>query len=147
MATDASSQNFANHQKFVPAFHYVAVPILLVNVIYSAYVAVTFFALDSVIALLVAVALMIIAFLARIFALGAQDRVIRLEERLRLYDLLPPDQKGTIDNLTTAQLIGLRFASDGEVGALVTTVTAEGIQDRKEIKQRVTNWRADHQRL
>ena len=147
MATDAPSQNYANHQKFIPAFHYVAVPILLVNVIYSGYVAVTSFALDSVIALLVAVALMIIAFLARVFALGAQDRVIRLEERLRLYDLLPPDQKGTIDNLTTAQLIGLRFASDGEVGALVATVTAEGIQDRTEIKQRVTNWRADNQRL
>ncbi len=147
MATDAPSQDYANHQKFVPAFHYVAVPILLVNVIYTGYVAVTTFALDSVIALLVAVALMIIAFLARVFALGAQDRVIRLEERLRLYDLLPPDQRGAVDNLTTAQLIGLRFASDGEVGALVTTVTAEGIQDRKEIKQRVTNWRADHQRL
>ncbi len=147
MATDAPSQNFANHQKFVPAFHYVALPILMINVIYSGYVAATSFSVDSVIALLVAVALVIIGLLARLFALGAQDRVIRLEERLRLYDLLSPDQKGTIDNLTTAQLIGLRFASDGEVGALVTTVTAEGIQDRKEIKQRVTNWRADHQRL
>jgi hypothetical protein len=66
---------------------------------------------------------------------------------MRLRELLPPDQGGVIDNLTTEQLIALRFASDGEVGALVATVTAEGIQDRKEIKKRVTNWRADHQRL
>jgi hypothetical protein len=66
---------------------------------------------------------------------------------MRLHDLLPPDQRGAIDNLTTGQLIALRFASDGEVGALVATVTTEGIQNRKEIKKRVTNWRADHQRL
>ena len=85
MATAAPSQDFKNHQKFVPAFHYVALPLLLVNLIYSGYVAVTSFSLDSVMALLLAVAVMIVAFLARFFALGAQDRVIRLEERLRLH--------------------------------------------------------------
>ena len=125
----------------------VALPILLINVIYSGYVAATSFSVDSVIGLLVAVALILVAFFARIFALGAQDRVIRLEERLRLRDLLPPDQKDTIDKLTTAQLIGLRFASDGEVVALVEAVSTEGIEDREEIKKRVTNWRADHQRV
>ncbi|MCH7891425.1 MAG: hypothetical protein IH921_07980 [Gemmatimonadetes bacterium] len=147
MATAAPSQDFKNHQKFVPAFHYVALPLLLVNLIYSGYVTVTSFSLDSVMALLLAVAVMIVAFLARVFALGAQDRVIRLEERLRLHELLPPDQKHDIDKLTTGQLIALRFASDGEVAALVATVRAEGIEDRNEIKKRVTNWRADHQRL
>ncbi len=147
MATAAPSQNFKNHQKFVPAFHYVAIPLLLVNLIYSGYVTVTSFSLDSVMALLLAVALMIVAFLARVFALAAQDRVIRLEERLRLHELLPPDQKHHVDELTTGQLIALRFASDGEVAALVTTVRTEGIEDRNEIKKRVTNWRADHQRV
>ena len=146
MATAAADQNFDNHQKFVPGFHYVALPILLINVIYSGFLTATSFSVGSVIGLLVAIALVIVGLFARTFALGAQDRVIRLEERLRLRDLLP-DQSGTIDNLTTAQLIGLRFASDGEVGALVATVTAEGIEDRKEIKKRVTNWRPDHQRL
>ena len=147
MTTVAPAQNYDNHVKFVPAFHYVAVPLLMVNLIYSGYVAVTSFSLDSVMALLLAVALMIVAFLARIFALGAQDRVIRLEERLRLHELLPPDQKDTIAKLTTAQLIALRFASNGEVPDLVAAVTAEGIQSRKEIKKRVKNWRADHQRV
>ena len=146
MATATADQNFDNHQKFVPGFHYVALPILLINVIYSGFLTATSFSVDSVIGLLVAIALVIVGLFARLFALGAQDRVIRLEERLRLRDLLP-DQSGTIDNLTTAQLIGLRFASDGEVGALVATVTAEGIEDRKEIKKRVTNWRPDNQRL
>ena len=88
-----------------------------------------------------------VMFYARLFALGAQDRVIRLEEKLRLRDLLPPEQKHTINKLTTEQLIGLRFASDGEVGALVATVSTEGIDDRDEIKKRVTNWRPDHQRV
>jgi uncharacterized membrane protein YciS (DUF1049 family) len=146
MATAAPPQDYKNHRKFVPAFHYVAVPILLVNVIYSGYVAATSFALGSVIALLVAIALLIVAFLARIFALGAQDRVIRLEERMRLHDLLP-DQRGEVDKLTTGQLIALRFASDGEVGDLVAAVVAEDIGDREVIKKRVKNWRADHQRL
>ena len=147
MATDGPPQSYANHQKSVPGFHYVALPILMINLFYSGYVAATSFSVDSVISFLVALALVIIGLFARLFALGAQDRVIRLEERMRLRELLPPDQGGVIDNLTTEQLIALRFASDGEVGALVATVTAEGIQDRKEIKKRVTNWRADHQRL
>ena len=147
MATAAPAQNYDNHQKFVPGFHAVAFGILAVNFFYSLYVAVTAFSVDSVIALLLAFGLIMVMFYARFFALGAQDRIIRLEERLRLHDLLPPEQKGTIDKLTTAQLIGLRFASDGEVVALVEAVCAEGIEDRDEIKKRVTNWRADHQRL
>ena len=147
MATAAPAQNYDNHRKFVPGFHAVAFGILAINFFYSLYVAITDLSLHSVIALLLAIGLIMVMFYARLFALGAQDRVIRLEERLRLHDLLPPDQKHVIDKLTTAQLIGLRFASDGEVPALVATVSAEGIEDREEIKKRVTNWRADHQRL
>ncbi len=146
MATDAPSQDYNNHRKFVRGFHYVALPILMVNLVYSGFVVVTSFSVDSVIGLFVAFALVMIGLYARLFALGAQDRVIRLEERLRLRALLP-DQTGTIDQLTTGQLVGLRFASDGEVGELVAAVAAEGIEKADEIKKRVTNWRADHQRL
>ena len=146
MATDAPPQNFANHRKFVRGFHLVALPILMVNLVYSGFVAVTSLSVESVIALFVAFALVMIGLYARLFALGAQDRVIRLEERMRLRALLP-DQARTIDQLTTRQLIGLRFASDGEVGELVAAVATEGIEKADEIKKRVTNWRADHQRL
>lgn len=146
MATAAPPQNFANHRKFVRGFHYVALPILMINLVYSGFVAVTSFSMDSVIALFVAFALVMIGLYARLFALGAQDRVIRLEERMRLRALLP-DQASTIDQLTTPQLVGLRFASDGEVGELVAAVATEGIEKADEIKKRVTNWRADHQRL
>lgn len=146
MATAAPPQDFANHRKFVRGFHLVALPILMVNLVYSGFVAVTSFSVDSVIALFVAFALVMIGLYARLFALGAQDRVIRLEERMRLRALLP-DQTRTIDQLTTRQLVGLRFASDGEVGELVAAVASEGIEKADEIKKRVTNWRADHQRL
>ena len=146
MATADPAQDYANHRKFVRGFHLVALPILLVNLIYSAFVVVTSFSVDSVMGVLVALALMLVAFYARIFALGAQDRVIRLEERMRLHELLP-DQGGQVDKLTTGQLIALRFASDGEVGELVSAVATEGIGDREAIKKRVKDWRADHQRL
>ena len=146
MATAAPTQDYDNHRKFVRGFHIVALPILLVNLIFSAFVVVTSFSVDSVIGVLVAVALILIGLYARIFALGAQDRIIRLEERMRLHDLLP-DQRQEVDKLTTGQLVALRFASDGEVGELIAAVTAEEIGDREVIKKRVKNWRADHQRL
>lgn len=147
MASAAPPQDYDNHRMFVPGYHYVAFGLIAINLLYSLYETVTSFSVDSVMAVLLAVGLVLVFFYARIFALRAQDRVIRLEERLRLHDLLASDQKDTIGKLTAEQLIGLRFASDGEVAALVATVTAEGIQDREEIKKRVTNWRPDHQRV
>lgn len=147
MTTAASAQNYDNHRKFVRGYHVVAFGLLALNFFYSLYRVVTTLSMDSVMALLLAFALILVMFYARIFALRAQDRVIRLEEQLRLSELLPPDQKHTIDQLTTSQLIGLRFASDGEVATLVAAVIAEGIEDREEIKKRVTNWRPDYQQL
>ena len=147
MATATTDQNYGNHRKFVRGYHVVAFSILMINLIYSVYVAVTSFSVGAVVGLLLAVGLLMIAFYARIFALGAQDRVIRLEEQLRLRELLPPDQQAVIGKLSTAQLIALRFASDAEVGELAVAVTAEGIEDRDVIKKRVKNWRPDNQRL
>ena len=89
MTTVVPFQNYDNHRKFVPGYHYVAMMTLLINVIYAGYVAVTSFTLGSVMGLFLAVGLVMLGFYARFFALSAQDRVIRLEERLRLRDLLP----------------------------------------------------------
>lgn len=142
----AIPQNYENHRKFVPLFHFVASPVLAINLIWSLYVIVTSFSMGAVVGVLLAVALIIIFLYSRLFAMAVQDRVIRLEERLRLERLLPPEQRDVIPELTTEQLVGLRFASDGEVAELVTAVVEEGIRNREEIKKRVKHWRADHQR-
>ncbi len=73
--------------------------------------------------------------------------MIRLEERLRMEEVLPEDLKGRIGEFTTEQLIALRFASDEELPELARRVLDEGISDRKDIKKAVTSWRADHQRI
>ena len=146
MASSAS-QNFENHAKFVPMYHMVAFPMIASFVLYSLYMLITAFSLASVMFLLFAMGVIIAVLFARLFPLAAQDRIIRLEERLRLHDLLPQEQHDTIGQLTTEQLIGLRFASDDEVADLITAVVSEGIKDRTEIKKRVKNWRPDHQRV
>ena len=94
-------QTFKSHTKNVPLFHFVALPILLLNVIWSLVRAATDFSAHTAIGIVVAFALLVVAFFARVFALGAQDRVIRLEERLRMQHLLPDDLKPRINDFTT----------------------------------------------
>lgn len=143
----ADTQNFANHRKFVPMFHYVAAPILLGNVLVHAYDVFRGPNLATVWGLLVAMALMISLFAARLFALGAQDRVIRLEERLRMRELLPADLQARIPEITREQIIGLRFASDEEPPGLVAQVLRDNIQKRDAVKKLVKHWRADGHQL
>ena len=140
------SQSFESHAKLVPAFHYFTLPVLLGNLLWQVYGAVVGFSVAAVGSVLVAAALMTAAVFARVFALGAQDRVIRLEERLRLGDLAP-DLKPRLDELTIEQVVGLRFASDAEAPALARKVLHEKLADRKAIKQMVQTWRPDDARL
>ena len=84
---------------------------------------------------------------ARAFAVQGQDRVIRLEERLRMERLLPDELKPRINDFTMDQLIALRFASDAELPGLARKVLDEDIGDRKTIKQMIVTWRADYQRV
>ncbi len=142
-----TTQTYKTHAKFVPLFHYVALPILLVNILVSAYYAVRAPGLPSVWSLLMGVALFLGALFARVFALAAQDRVIRLEERMRMKELLPADLKGRIPEFTREQIIGLRFASDGELPELAATVLRDNIQKRDDVKKMVKNWRADDHQL
>src|SRR5262249_53003583 len=100
----------------------------------------------SIVGLLLALALATGFLFARVFALSVQDRVIRLEERLRLIRLLPGDLKPRIDEFTVSQLVALRFACDEELPALAKRVLVENLQSRKTIKQLVKNWRPDYQR-
>lgn len=146
MANDPSSQSFKNHAKIVPLYHGVALPILVVNAVWSLYRAVTRPAWDTALAALLGVALVIMFLFARVFALTVQDRIIRLEMRLRLRELLPADLIPRMPEFTTGQLVALRFASDRELPVLARRVLDDRLQDRKAIKQLITDWQADHLR-
>jgi hypothetical protein len=137
------AQNFENHAKIVPAFHYFILPVLAINFGRSIYQAAHRFSADSVISVLLAAALILLALHARMFALTVQDRVIRLEMRLRLRNLLPPDQHGRIADFTVAQLVALRFAGDAELPGLARKVLDEKLDDRKTIKKMIQNWQTD----
>ncbi len=139
-------QNFANHTRFVPAFHYVAAPILLLNV-GSAVSNLGDPSFSAVLDLLVAIALVIVFLYARVFALKAQDRVIRLEMRLRMRELLPDDLQGRINEFTTTQMVGLRFAGDAELPDLARKVLDENIAAATPIKKLITDWQGDYDRV
>jgi hypothetical protein len=141
-----ASQNLSNHGKFVPLYHFVAVPILVANFIRAAWRAILNPAGDTAFGALVAAALVIAIFLARMFALRVQDRVIRLEMRLRLRELLPPDLQPRIPEFEPGQLVALRFAGDRELPALARRVLDERLQDKKAIKKMIVDWQADHLR-
>jgi hypothetical protein len=139
-------QTYQNHGRIVPAYHFVAFPLFAINVFWALYQVVTNFSWGGVIAFGVSVALIILFFQARLMALFVQDRVIRLEERIRMSDLLPGDLQPRINDFTVKQLVALRFASDEELPELARKVLDENIVDQKVIKQLIKNWRADYQR-
>ena len=140
-------QNFANHTRFVPAYHYVAFPILLLNFIWAIRGLLGDISFDAILNILVAVALIIVALFARVFALKAQDRLIRLEMRLRMRELLPEDLQGRISDFTPTQMVGLRFASDAELPELARTVLDGNITTVTPIKKMITDWQADNFRV
>lgn len=136
-------QNFQNHTKTVPAFHIFTTLLILVNAIWAIYRVATDFSGDRVMTLAAAVALVMLFWFVRSFPLTVQDRVIRLEMRLRLAQLLPSDLKPRINELSIGQLCALRFASDAELPELTRTVLNDHIADRKAIKQMIKTWEAD----
>lgn len=140
-------QNFANHVKLVPTFHFFVVPVLTLNFVWSIFKLVhTWFMWDAFIGVLTAAALVVLAFRARLFALRVQDRVIRLEERMRFERLLPEDLKARIGEFQPGQLVALRFACDAELPALARKVLNDNLTDRKAIKKMVQTWRPDYLR-
>ncbi|HTP68456.1 MAG TPA: DUF6526 family protein [Dongiaceae bacterium] len=142
-----AEQNYSNHTKWVPTFHFFVVPVMVLNVVQSVIrLARHWFYWDALVGVLVAVALLIFIFNARLFALRVQDRVIRMEERQRMAKLLPNDLQARIVEFTPGQLVALRFASDGELPELARKVLTDGIKNGKAIKQMVKNWRADYLR-
>ena len=141
-----SPQTFDNHARILPVYHYVALPLLVVNLFFTLYQAVVAFSWANLVAFGLALGLILLFFLARVMALSVQDRVIRLEETLRMRALLPADLQPRIGEFTVKQLVALRFASDGELADLARQVLDGKIHDQKAIKTMVREWRADYQR-
>ena len=139
-------QNLANHVRFDPPFHFFVFPVLVASWIVS----VVFCALHpsfwSFWLIVFATAMVVAGLKIRTYPIKLQDRVIRLEERLRLAGLLPDAMRPQIARLTEDQLIGLRFAADEEAPALVEQALA-GNFARKEIKQAIKTWRPDYWRV
>jgi Family of unknown function (DUF6526) len=139
-------QNFKNHARVVPPFHFFVLPVLFLNIIYSLVqlrYGVTF---SSVWMVLLAVALVMLAVIGRVTALNVQDRIIHLEMQLRLERALSAELRPRIGEFSLEQLVGLRFAGDDELPVLARQVLDEKLSDRKAIKQRIRNWRPDFMR-
>ncbi len=139
-------QSFANHAKFDPPFHFFVLPVLLVNIFLVAYFYFRSPGLGGAWIVLVSVSLLLFAGRTRRFVTHLQDRIIRLEERLRLAALLQEPLRSRINELTDSQLIGLRFASDAELPVLMQRALDEKLS-RRDIKEVIVDWRPDHARV
>jgi hypothetical protein len=139
-------QTLANHAKYDPAFHFFLIPVLAINVIV---IAVQLFRTPGLLGiwlLVISLALLVLAGRMRSYATHLQDRIIRLEERLRLASILQEPLRSRLDELTGSQLIALRFASDSELPALVQRALDEKLT-RSDIKKAITDWRPDYSRV
>jgi hypothetical protein len=139
-------QNYANHTRLDPMFHFVLLPLAVFLLLSSIWSLIKNPGYGAFLACVIAVLIFLEAGLLRSYSLKAQDRVIRLEERLRLASLLPEAQRARIGELTERQLIALRFASDAELPALAMKAVDQKLPP-KEIKQAIHNWRPDYFRV
>jgi hypothetical protein len=141
-----SGQTFQTHTRWFPPFHFFVAPVLLINVFVTAWLLYRTPSRLGVWQLIVAAALLMTALVARVMVLAVQDRVIRLEMRLRMRESLPPDLQARIGDITREQCVGLRFASDAELPGLVRKVLAGELKTSSDIKKQVAQWQGDYLR-
>ena len=141
-----SPQNLQNHARYVPLYHFVLFPIVLALLGWSGKRMASHFSADALFGFLLVVAVTLAAFHARSFALTAQDRVIRLEMRLRM-QTLAPQLMTRFDELTPGQFTALRFAGDSELQGLAQQVLDGQLTKSSDIKKQIRNWKADDLRV
>jgi len=144
--SEKKPQNYKTHAKFIPVFHYIALPLLLVNffgALFRVTQEISFYTLNDV---GLAISLIVVAVFTRLFALKAQDRVIRLEEQIRMQTFLPDALKVHVGRLTMGQIVALRFASDEELADLTQEALDQNTSPNA-LKQAVKNWRPDYDRV
>jgi hypothetical protein len=143
MSMAERTQSFKSHTRFLPPFHFFVVPVLLINLLN----AIRHLWLEPTgsmaFQVVVATALLLLALFSRSQVVTVQDRVIRLEMRLRLREVLPTDLQPRINELSRGQLVALRFAGDAELPALVREVLDGRLTTNKDIKTRIKHWQPD----
>lgn len=147
----ADTQTYSNHTRWYPLFHFVVVPLLALN--FLSHLVRLFLAPPEsgrkILAfwVLLSITLILLALASRLMALKAQDRTIRLEERLRYREVLSPELAKRASDLPVSQIIALRFASDEELAGLVERTLNGEFAKTKDIKQAIKNWRGDYLRV
>jgi len=139
-------QTLANHVRFDPAYHAFLIPVAGINVLVAIWNVFRNPSLAAAWFVILAIAGVVAILKIRLYPLKAQDRIIRLEEQLRLSQLLPQGLRGRCNELNEAQLIALRFASDADLTALVEKVLG-GSMSQRDIKRAIVNWRPDYFRV
>lgn len=138
-----TQQTYANHTRWQPPFHFFVLPLMLINFVWSIVECVKAPGRNQAWGIVVSLALLVLAFLVRTNSLRVQDRIIRLEERLRYQQLLPADLAQQSSSLRVELIIALRFASDEELEGLVREVLGGRLTKTSEIKKAIKNWRSD----
>jgi Family of unknown function (DUF6526) len=144
--SEGTPQSFKSHARFDPPYHFFLTFITIANIVIAIIFAVHHLSFYSIWFGVLSLAALVALFLMRSYPLRVQDRVIRLEERLRLYALAPAEWHAQIYRLTEQQLIALRFASDDELVPLAKQALEHNLSS-KQIKERINSWRADHWRV
>lgn len=142
----AAEQTYANHTRWFPLYHFVVVPLLLVNLGVAVTALVRAPSPATAWQTVLATVLILLGVSARMMALTVQNRLVRLEERLRLREVLPSELQGVIPDLRTRHLIALRFAADAEVPDLVRRIRAGDLDRMDDIKRAIRTWRPDRMR-
>lgn len=142
-----AEQNYSNHRRWYPLFHFVVMPLLALN--FLSHLVRFFMAPSWALGFwtLLGITLILLALASRLQALKAQDRVIRLEERLRYKEVLSPDLAKRAEQLSIGQIVALRFASDEELSSLIERTLNGEFTKTRDIKQAINNWRGDHLRV
>ena len=142
-----ATQSYGTHRRFFPLFHFFAIPLLVANLIVRIIYAWMHRGARLVWwEVVVALALLAVAFASRIMVLTVQNRLIRLEETLRLQRCLPDDLRGRVGELSSGQLIALRFCGDDEVAGLTRSILDGKLKGREDIKKQIKTWRPDTMR-
>jgi hypothetical protein len=141
------AQSYESHRRYIPAYHFFALPVVILNVVVEILRLNKYRTLYHVWLVLFAFALAVFIVFARSMAARVQDRVIRLEERMRLGRLLPEELRGRIDEIRPSHLVALRFAADEELPELAQRCLSGELTKAEQIKKEIRTWRPDYLRM